>query len=44
MVEFHPLSVIMKDYQSGKPVYSAIGIKTFEAIRKESHERPENQI
>ena len=36
--------IIIKDYQSGKPVYSSIGIKTFEAIRKESHERPENQI
>ena len=36
--------IILKDYQSGKPAYSALGVKTFEAIRKESHERLKNQI
>ena len=36
--------IILKDYQSGKPAYSALGVKTFEAIRKERHEGLENQI
>jgi len=36
--------IILNDYQSGKPAYSALGVKTFEAIRKERHEGLENQI
>lgn len=36
--------IIITDYQSGKPAYSAIGIRTFEKIRKECHEGLKNQI
>ena len=32
--------LILQDYQSGIPAYHCLNLKTFESIRKESHERP----